>query len=118
MTVPASGGSHRPLTTLIDDEIDHNFPTEVLPDGEHLLFGILNPDVVGCDGAQVVALSLLTGERKVLLEGGAQARYLSSGHLVYARAGALLAVGFDLERLEVIGEPTVVVDGVRHQVGA
>ena len=35
-----------------------------------------------------------------------------SGHLVYARAGSLLAVPFDLQRLEVTGQPVEVVSGV------
>jgi serine/threonine-protein kinase len=78
------------------------------------VFGVLNDDVVGWDGAQVVAQSLKTGQRKVLLNGGVQAKYLSSGHLVYARAGSLLAVPFDLDRLETSGEATVVVEGVGH----
>ena len=40
------------------------------------------------------------------------ARYAPTGHLVYARAGALFAVPFDLTRLEVTGTPTQVLDGV------
>ena len=39
-----------------------------------------------------------------------------SGHLVYARAGALYATAFDLESLEVSGPPVVVVDGVLHSI--
>ena len=33
-----------------------------------------------------------------------QAQYVSSGHMIYATAGALMAVPFDLERLETRGE--------------
>jgi hypothetical protein len=57
-------------------------------------------------------LSLRTGERRLLLEGGTYARYVLSGHLVYARAGGLLAVPFDLKRLEVTGPPVSIVQGV------
>ena len=40
------------------------------------------------------------------------ARYVPSGHLVYARAGELLAVPFDLKRLEVTGPPAPILKGV------
>jgi Tol biopolymer transport system component len=50
-----------------------------------------------------VAQSLATGQQKVLIEGGADARYVSTGHLVYMRRGTLMAVPFDVTRLEVTG---------------
>jgi serine/threonine-protein kinase len=40
-----------------------------------------------------------------VLEGGYAARYVDTGHLVYAAAGALWAARFDLERLEIHGAP-------------
>jgi hypothetical protein len=48
----------------------------------------------------VVAQTLATGERKVLLKDAADARYLPTGHLVFLRRGQLFAVPFDVERLE------------------
>jgi serine/threonine-protein kinase len=53
-----------------------------------------------------------TGEYKVVLEGGADARYSPTGHLVYARGGTLHAVAFDVEKLEVTGQPVAVLPGV------
>ena len=54
----------------------------------------------------------VTGISKVVVEGGADARYVSRGHLVYVREGVLLAAPFDLERLEVTGgQVGVVADG-------
>ena len=55
----------------------------------------------GLDAAQVAVLDLQTGMRTVLVRGGSHAHYVSSGHLVYAAAGALRAVPFDLARLEI-----------------
>src|SRR5262249_47960326 len=46
------------------------------------------------------------------IEGGAYARYVPSGHLVYARAGGLLTVPFDLKGLKVTGPPVPVLEGV------
>jgi serine/threonine-protein kinase len=61
---------------------------------------------------QVVAQTLATGSRKLVLTDAADARYVPSGHLVFMRRGALWAVGFDPERLEVRGTPAVVMDSV------
>src|SRR5207249_2313708 len=47
-----------------------------------------------------------------LIRGGSHAHYVSSGHLVYAAAGTLRAVAFDLSRLAVIGTPVPVVPDV------
>ena len=49
---------------------------------------------------------------KPLIDGGADARYVSSGHLVYVREGVLLAAPFDLRRLEVTGGPVGVIADV------
>jgi len=51
---------------------------------------------------------------RTLIEGGNQGRYTSSGHLVYARRGTLLAVPFDMRTGSVRGAPVAVLSGVRH----
>ena len=57
---------------------------------------------------------LATGEYRVLDKAGLgrAARFLSSGHIVYAEDGVLYAVAFDLERLEVQGRPSPVREDV------
>src|SRR5262249_2939665 len=42
------------------------------------------------------------------------ARYVPTGHLVFARGGVLFAAPFDLHRLTVVGGPVPVVEGVRR----
>ena len=64
------------------------------------------------DDASVALLSLATGEYRVVMEGGTKARYVDTGHIVYARGGSLLAVPFDVDRLELTGVPMPVVDDV------
>ena len=49
-------------------------------------------------------------------QGRFSAAYLSSGHILYNRAGALMIVGFDPERLEVIGTPVRALVGGRMNV--
>jgi len=52
----------------------------------------------------------------VILENARQARYLSTGHLIYEQSGTgnLMAVPFDLAALEVTGDSVPVVQGVRQ----
>jgi hypothetical protein len=62
--------------------------------------------------ARIEALSLRTGERTVVVEDGADARYLATGHLVFVRQGVLMAAPFDRERLELTAPPVPVIEGV------
>ena len=48
------------------------------------------------------------------MRGGTFGRYLPSGHLVYVNGGTLFAVPFDLDRLEVRGTPSPVLDQVGY----
>ena len=109
--VSAAGGTPKPLT--VSDrkkgESGHRWP-EILPGGKAVIFTIWTGR--GFDDARIGMLSLETGERRVLVEGGTYARYVPSGHLVFARAGGLLAVPFDLTRLEVTGAPVSILEGV------
>lgn len=102
--VPAAGGTPAAVTTLQSDagEYSHRLP-QALPDGETVLFTVTNAAFPSWDDTLVVVQSLTTGTRKVLIEGAADARYVSTGHLVYVRKGTLMAVPFDLRRLELIG---------------
>ncbi len=61
--------------------------------------------------------SLETDERIVLIEGGRDARYLLTGHLVYGLNGVLLARPFDLGARRVTGGPVPLVEGVRQAAG-
>lgn len=60
-------------------------------------------------GARVDVLDLTTGERHTIVRGGGRARYVPTGHLVYAAGGTLYAAVFDLESLEVRGNAVPVV---------
>jgi len=108
MRVPASGGTAEQLTApkLAAGETTHAWPC-FLPDGEHLLF-----TVRGSRGPRIALLSLGTGEWRELEAGGGAVRYLPSGHLLYPRAGGLTAVGFDLDRLETVGQPFPILEDV------
>jgi serine/threonine-protein kinase len=75
-------------------EKNHWYPS-LLPGGRGVLFTIraLNP----AEPAQVAAVDLKTGQRNTFIRSGSQAEYVPTGHLLYAAAGTVHAVRFDLE---------------------
>lgn len=108
--VPATGGTPEALTALQPGEYSHRLP-HILPGSRAVIFTILKgPNL--WDDAQIVVRSLETGKQTVLVTGGADGRYVSTGHLVYVRLGTLMAVPFDPVRLAVTGGATGVIDDV------
>ena len=109
--VSVDGGEPQILASPDNErgEVYYRHP-EFLPGGKAVLFSVWGNEVF-----QTRVLSLETGDQKVLVEGGRQAYYLPTGHLVYERSGTLLAVPFDLEKLEVKGRAVPVLEGIRQQ---
>jgi serine/threonine-protein kinase len=99
--VSASGGEVTVLTRPDpkQGEGDHVLPTS-LPDGRGVLF-TMTSNTGG--PPQIAVMDLASGERKTLLRGGSHARYVNSGHLLYAADGILQAVPFDLRALAIRG---------------
>jgi Tol biopolymer transport system component len=115
LQVSAAGGKPEVLVPASSIEGIAQGP-QILPDGKSLLFTL--GDGGDWNDAQIVVQSLATGERRVLIEGGTDARYVPTGHLVYALRRSILAVPFDADRLEVTGGPVSLVDGVATGYGA
>src|SRR5262249_16107337 len=106
----AAGGKAQVLTTPDPKkgETKYAWP-DFLPGGKAVLFTIHS----GLPAkTQIGVLELRTGAKRVLLEGGAWARYAPTGHLIYARAGSLYLVLFDPDRLQVKGSPVRVLEDV------
>jgi len=108
--VPAAGGTPEALTTLQPGEYSHRLP-HVLPGGRAVIFTISKGAQLW-DDTQIVVRSLDTGQQTVLVTGGSDGRYVSTGHLIYVRLGTLMAVPFDPVRLSVIGGARGVIDDV------
>jgi eukaryotic-like serine/threonine-protein kinase len=108
------GGPPQQLATVKEGEQAHG--PQMLPGGTTLLFTIAKvaDGVTRWDKAEVVVQTLTSGSRKTVVNGGSGARYLRTGHLLYARGGIVLAVPFDPVRQVVLGEPVQVVEGVRR----
>ena len=111
--VAPAGGPATVLTRpdRAQGEADHLWP-ELLPGGRAVLFTITavtrrprrrtggGPGPADRDAA------------RSLVRGGSHAHYVASGHLVYAAAGTLRAVAFDLATLKTRGTPVPVVPNV------
>jgi serine/threonine-protein kinase len=111
--VSAGGGPAKAVSTIDGNahERSHRWP-DVLPDGKSVLFSVAYDAGNPLDNANVALLDLNTGKHKILLKGGAFARYLSAGYIVYARGNVILAVPFNLNTLEVTGSPVTVLENV------
>ena len=111
LRVSSDGGTPQVVAASKGTEIAQS--PQMLPGSGVLLYTLSNG--TDWDNAQIVAQTTLgSAERKTLFTGGADARYLSTGHIVYAVGGVLFAVPFDLRRLEVVGPSVTVVQGVRR----
>jgi serine/threonine-protein kinase len=70
--------------------------------------------MIAFEGASIVAVSLKTGDTKILVRGAYFGRYLptgdSIGHLVYAHEGVLFAAPFDPARLELHGAAVPIIE--------
>ena len=112
MQVSGAGGTPELLIPTLEGDIFHG--PQILPDGEWVLFTVRSAGQTSWNEAQIVAQSVTTGERRVLIDGGRDGRYLATGHLVYLVNNVLFAVAFDVDSREVTGGPVPLVEGVRQ----
>jgi serine/threonine protein kinase/Tol biopolymer transport system component len=112
--IPSAGGPPTPVTDLQNGEVTHRWP-QVLPGGKAVLF-TANTSTTAFDAANIEVVSVADHRRRTLVPGGTFGRYLPGG-LVYVNRGTLFAVPFDVDRLEVHGTPTPVLDQVGYNAG-
>ncbi len=109
--VSSAGGTPQTLTTPDPafQEVTHRWPQALLR-GKAVLY------TAGSRGnfedASLVVHTLEGDTTKVLHRRGYHGRYLPSGHLVFMHEGTLFAAAFDLDRLELTGEPVPALAGV------
>ena len=108
LQVSDEGGALKPLTRFETGETAHSWP-ESFPGANAVLFSALSASPTA-----IAVQHIDTGVRRNLIQaqGEAQARFIPSGHLVYAQAGSLMAVPFDPTRLEARGAAVPVVPGI------
>jgi eukaryotic-like serine/threonine-protein kinase len=109
MRIPASGGT--PELTVKAGEGNFVYGGELLPGGEWVMFTLTTTSTRLDNQGEIVVQSLKSGERKVLTRGG-DARYVPTGHLVYALENTLVAVRFDLDSLQIVGGPVPILENL------
>jgi serine/threonine-protein kinase len=117
MRVSANGGTPELVIKANAGEQMHG--PQMLPDGESVLFSVTR--AIGntrWDQADIVVQSIRTGQRTVVLRGGSDARYVATGHLIYAVRDNLFAVAFDASGREVQGGAVSVIQGVMRTAAA
>ena len=112
--VSANGGT--PELIVEAEAGEQVYGPQVLPGGEWVLFST-RAGATDWDEAQIVVQSVTSGERRVLWEGGSDARYLPTGHLVYALEDVLYGMAFDIDGLEVVGGPVSLIEGIARAAG-
>lgn len=108
--VSAAGGIPQRIAT--PDDVSAYFP-DVLPGSQVIVFTGLRLTPSRQSGAW--ALSLRTGQLHLLAEGASIARYMRSGHLIFAAKGSLLAAPLDLQSQQLTAPPVSVVQDVRME---
>jgi serine/threonine-protein kinase len=111
--IQAAGGVSQPIAPLdtAKQERTHRWPA-ALPDGRTVLMTVGNAQQANeYDDASIEAMRIDTGARTPLLK-GRMARYLPTGHLLFARGDLLYAVAFDPGRLQVDGTPIAIAHGI------
>lgn len=119
LRVRAKRGARPEWFTTLDStagEIDHTWP-EVLPNGKGVLFTI----TAGTQRLKSDSLSyaigvadIPSGKHRIILHDAVYARYAASGHLVYVNTKKnLMVVPFDQNSMTVLGEPKLLVEGMR-----
>jgi eukaryotic-like serine/threonine-protein kinase len=105
-TVPETGGTPSPLTTLREGETSHRWPI-VLPDGKTTLFL-----AIGNSKTTISQASLdRPDEIRDVVETQSSFAWAPPGHLLYAR-GNLLAQRYDPKRATTIGDPVTIADRI------
>ena len=90
--VSANGGDATQITTPKGDETEHGYP-QLLPGSQQVLFSVRRSNAW-----HLALLDLKSHDWRVLGNGrvvGEGAQFVSTGHLVYAQSGGLVATPFD-----------------------
>jgi len=84
---------------------------QLVGDGRTLLYAIRAGRTF--NEGQIVVQPIDGGERRVLVEGGTDARVVSTGHLIWMRDDIVYGQPIDLGTLRLAGGPVAVIEGVR-----
>jgi len=100
-----------PVQVIALQDGESAYGPRLLPGGEWLLFTLRAGDALWND-ASIVVQSLTSDARHVVVSGGTDGRWVSTGHVVYHRDGSLFAIRFDPNEPEEQSQPIGVQSGV------
>jgi serine/threonine-protein kinase len=111
-SVSADGGEPKALVRA--ESSQRVFGPTTLGQDKAVLFTLadIGKGAVDWNQADIVVQPLPSGERKLLVHGGTDARVVPSGHLVYETSGSVWAMPFDLGSLSVNGKAAPIIEGV------
>jgi serine/threonine-protein kinase len=104
LRVPSTGGDPQPITVLANDTDAHVYP-QILPGGDTVLYSI------GKAIPQIAVTSLQNGTETIIQDNAFYARFVPTGHLLFAQRDTLMAMLFDPETLAA-GTPVPVLDNL------
>jgi Tol biopolymer transport system component len=114
--VSSAGGTPTAMVTADSSKSERLLLVQALPGAKAILFtSVLSFDWAT---ATLVVQSVDAGDRRVLLPGVSDARYVNSGHLLYMKGGTLIGVPFDAQSRHITGAPVALVEGVMHALMA
>jgi serine/threonine-protein kinase len=114
--LPANGGAVEVLAASAAGEA--LLSPQLLPNGKSVLFTRVargaggGAALSGFDAAEIFTQSIGAAERRLLWRGGSAARYLPSGHLVFAQGDALFAIAASADASAVRGSPVPLIQGL------
>jgi eukaryotic-like serine/threonine-protein kinase len=110
LRVDADSGRAQAVIRVADGEEAHG--PQRLADGSILYTIATGVEWMRWEDARIVMQTPGSSERTTVVEQGADARVLSTGHLVFARGQTILAAGFDRRRRQLTTTPVPVIEPV------
>jgi len=107
--VSSDGGKPEPLAT--PRQLGARTITDVLPGGRTALIADANASM-NADHGDVLLVDVRSHRKTLLVRSAYAARYIRGGYLIFARAGSLFGVRFDVSRGAVEGNPIAIAPGV------
>ena len=105
----SAGRSPELVQGQIDLGLVHSFPYQINSDGA-LIYTIHPNESVSL--GNIYLLDPAIGQSTLLIEDAFNAKYATSGHIVFIRDGSIWAVPFDESSLKIVGEEVPVITGV------
>ena len=114
LRIPADGGEEEVLLSARDGERLES--PQLLPDGRHILF--TSSETGGWDAATIHIQAIDGDERTLVWDGGSDAMWIPTRHIIYANGNDLWARSWDLDRMEPTSGVVPIVQGVQRSINS